>query len=72
MIENDRETPIVLTVEEAGRVLRIGRSAAYQAARSGELPTIRIGRCLRVPLHRLEEMLGRNDDLRRATRTGPA
>jgi excisionase family DNA binding protein len=61
MTINTRETPAVLTVEEAGRVLRIGRSAAYQAARSGELPTIRIGRCLRVPLHRLEQMLGYDD-----------
>ena len=46
------------TVEEAARVLRIGRSQAYAAARSGELPTIRIGRSLRVPRHRLEQLLG--------------
>ena len=36
--------PAVLTVEEAARVLRIGRSAAYAAARAGELPVIRVGR----------------------------
>ena len=35
--------PAVLTIEEAARVLRIGRSAAYAAARAGELPVIRVG-----------------------------
>ena len=48
----------VLTIEEAAKVLRIGRSAAYEAARRGDIPTIRVGRLLRVPRHRLEAMLG--------------
>ncbi len=52
----------VLTIEEAAKVLRIGRSAAYDAARRGELPTIRIGRILRVPRCRLEAMLAADDD----------
>ena len=50
--------PAVLTVEEAGELLRIGRSSAYAAAGSGDLPTIKIGRKLRVPRYRLEAMLG--------------
>jgi excisionase family DNA binding protein len=45
------------TVDEAGQILGIGRSAAYKAAGNGQLPTIRIGRRLLVPLPRLEEML---------------
>ena len=52
------DMPDVLTVEEAARLLRIGRTAAYDAARRGELPTIRVGRLLRVPRHRLQAMLG--------------
>ena len=52
------DLPHVLTVEEAALILRCSRSAAYAAARSGQLPTIRISRCLRVPRHRLEQMLG--------------
>jgi excisionase family DNA binding protein len=47
----------VLTVEEAAQVLRIGRSKAYDAARSGQIPTLRVGRCLRVPKYRLAQML---------------
>jgi excisionase family DNA binding protein len=51
--------PAVLTIEEAAAELRIGRTAAYQAARRGELPVIKIGRTLRVPRHRLDALLGR-------------
>lgn len=51
--------PLVLTIEEAARALRIGRSAAYEAARRGELPAVRIGRSLRVPRRALEAMLAK-------------
>lgn len=57
--------PLVLTVEEAARVLRIGRSAAYEQAAtylatSGAtgLPVVRFGRSLRVPRHALGRLLG--------------
>jgi len=50
--------PAVLTVEEAARVLRISRGSAYEAARTGALPTVRLGRTLRVPRSRLLELLG--------------
>jgi hypothetical protein len=55
-------TPL-LTVEEAAKVLRIGRSLAYQL--TGEylgsggmsgLPCIRLGGCLRVPRWALIEL----------------
>jgi excisionase family DNA binding protein len=52
-----QDMPVVLTVEEAAKELRIGRSAAYAAVRRGELPVIRVGRILRVPRHRLEALL---------------
>ena len=38
------EEKLVYTVEEAGKLLGIGRSAAHEAARCGELPVIRISR----------------------------
>jgi excisionase family DNA binding protein len=52
------ELPLVLTVEEAAEVLRIGRSACYEGVRRGEIPSVRIGRTLRVPRQALERMLG--------------
>ena len=48
----------VLTVEEAAHLLRIGRSAAYAAVRTGEIPSVRVGRTLRIPRYGLERMLG--------------
>jgi len=45
-------------VPEAGRrYFDMGMSASYAAAARGDLPTIRIGRKLRVPIVALERML---------------
>jgi len=53
------QPPKTLSVPEAGRWLGIGRNASYEAARRGDLPVIRIGRLLRVPVGALEKMLDR-------------
>lgn len=45
-------------VEVAAKVLGIGRTAAYAAADAGEIPTIRLGRRLVVPVPKLLELLG--------------
>lgn len=47
-----------MTVPEAGIVLGIGRDTAYAAAERGEIPVIRIGRRLVVPVGKLREILG--------------
>lgn len=49
-----------LTVEQAAKLLEIGRGTAYEAARRGELPTIRFGRRLLVPRAKLLALLGEN------------
>ena len=55
----DKDTaPLTLSVPEAGeRYFGLCRNAAYDAAARGEIPTIRIGRLLRVPVRALERML---------------
>ena len=54
----DMDEPKTLTVPEAGkRYFGLGRNASYEAARRGDLPTIRIGRLLRVPVVALERKL---------------
>ena len=57
--------PSLLTVEEAGELLRIGRTKAYAMAREWRetdgrsgLPVIDLGHVLRVPRRALEELLG--------------
>ncbi len=52
------ERPLTLSVPEAGkRYFGIGRNAAYRAAEVGQIPVIRIGGLLRVPVIQLERML---------------
>jgi excisionase family DNA binding protein len=60
--------PEVLTVEEAARLLRISRNAAYAAVRQWRatggrqgLPCIEIGRTIRVPRARLDALLHGTD-----------
>ena len=53
--------PAVLTVEEAATVLKIGRSAAYEAIRTGSIPHVRIGKLIRIPRAALMEWLGQGE-----------
>jgi excisionase family DNA binding protein len=49
---------LTMSVEEAARLLGVGRNNAYVAARRGDIPTIRIGKrilVLREPLKRMLE-----------------
>ena len=53
-----KKPSLTLSVPEAGeRYYGIGRNAAYRAAERGEIPTIRVGNLLRVPVIRMERML---------------
>ncbi len=49
--------PKTVTVEEAARMLGIGRSLAYELARRGEIPALRLGNRFVVPLERLERLI---------------
>ena len=54
----DDEDPKTLSVPEAGRrYFNLSRNASYEAAARGEIPTMRFGRLLRVPVRRLERMI---------------
>jgi excisionase family DNA binding protein len=48
-----------ISVPEAGRWLGLGRNAAYDAARRGEIPVLRFGKRIRVSVVALERMLAR-------------
>lgn len=50
--------PKTLSVPQAGRLyFEIGKNASYAAARKGQIPVIRIGKKIRVPIAALEKML---------------
>lgn len=57
-IHADLSGRLTISVEEAARLLRIGRSAAYEAVHRGQIPHVRIGRRYLVPVPRLLAMLG--------------
>ena len=48
---------LIYTVEEAGVLLGLGRSGAYEAARRGDIPVLRIGRRWLVSKVALDKMI---------------
>ena len=54
----DDNKPLTMTVPEAGKkYFGLSRDGSYRAAERGEIPTIRIGRLLRVPVRAMERLL---------------
>jgi excisionase family DNA binding protein len=51
------EDKLTLSVEEAAKLLGIGRNLCYDKAKTGEIPVIKIGRRLLVPRSALEKLL---------------
>lgn len=50
--------PLTLTVEQAAKVLGISRSTAYELVHTGEIPSLRLGRRIVVPIGQLAVQLG--------------
>jgi excisionase family DNA binding protein len=50
--------PVTLSVDEAARLLGVSRSAMYEAVRVGTLPSLRLGRRIRIPTGRLLQAVG--------------
>jgi hypothetical protein len=60
MSGEENQTPIckTMSVPQAGKAyFNLERDASYAAAARGDIPTIRIGRTLRVPIIALDAML---------------
>lgn len=55
---NIDDLPLVVTVPEAAAALRISPWQVRQLAARGDLRTLRLGRCLRIPRAELERLLG--------------
>ena len=50
---------LLVTVEEAARRLGIGKTLAWELVWQGVLPSVRLGRCVRIPLAALEDWVAR-------------
>ena len=48
---------LTVSVPQAGHLLGLGRFAAYEAARRGEIPIVQMGRRKLVPVRALEDLL---------------
>ena len=55
---NEIETRLTLSIEEVALLLGLGRTAAYEAARRGEIPCRRIGRRIVIPVPAPLDWLG--------------
>jgi excisionase family DNA binding protein len=53
---------ILLKPKKAFELLDIGRSTGYALIASGELPSVRIGRAVRVPIEGLREWVKRQTE----------
>jgi excisionase family DNA binding protein len=57
---------VVYDVPEAGAKLGLSRNGSYEAAARGEIPTIKIGRLLKVPRVAFDRMLEQADSAKTA------
>jgi excisionase family DNA binding protein len=51
--------PLLLTVRQVEAALQLGRTRTYELLRSGQLPTLRVGRLIRVSRVALEDWIAR-------------
>ena len=49
-------------MEEVAKLLGIGRNQAYEAAKTGQIPTLRVGKRLLVPKVAFDRMLNGGDE----------
>jgi excisionase family DNA binding protein len=50
-------SPMTYRIEEAAQLLGVGRNHAYEAAKRGDIPSIKIGKRILVPKVALDRML---------------
>jgi excisionase family DNA binding protein len=55
--EAEGDHPLLVDSREIARLLCIGRTKAFQLIARGEVPVVRIGRCVRVPRSALESWI---------------
>ena len=59
------DLPLVLRVEDLMPILGIGRNAAYELIRCGQIRSVRVGRQIRVPKEAVAEFLAGHKETNR-------
>ena len=57
-MQSDQAISLVYSVDEVAKMLGLSKYSAYEAAKRGDIPTIRIGKLIKVPkvaFHRMFE-----------------
>ncbi len=49
--------PLLLRVEEVAKQLQVGRNKVYELAAEGKIPSLYVGRKLRIPSEELRERI---------------
>ena len=70
MTASKHEQRETYSVDEAAVVLGIGRNAAYEAARRGDIPVIRIGGRILIPKKALRQLLEPEEQANKAALQG--
>ena len=52
------QTPLTLTVMQTAKLLQISRNLAYEAVRTGQIPSIKVSKRILVPRVQLMKLLG--------------
>lgn len=60
----------LLTISEVANVLRVSKMTIYRLVHDGQLPSMRIGKSLRVPVSALDAYLSQAADAGSTDRTG--
>ncbi len=55
----ESSAPLLLTPVEAAKRLSLARSTLYQLVLTGEIESVKIGRCRRIPLDALTDFIRR-------------
>jgi excisionase family DNA binding protein len=55
---SDVKTRVCIRVSEFAQMFDIGRTKAYAMVRAGEIPSVRIGTALRIPVEGLQAYIG--------------
>jgi excisionase family DNA binding protein len=62
LTQNLKSDRLLLRVSEAAEMLSVARSKAYAMVQTGELPSVRLGKSVRIPVRSLNEYVERKTE----------